>query len=66
MHLWLSINCSFVELQHTVVPKKFLPRFKYDKLKAKEYQLALIANLGNMWVVESIRHLGVDELADLL
>jgi hypothetical protein len=40
--------------------------FKYDKSKAKEYQLALTTNLGNLWVVESIGHLGVDGLADLL
>ncbi len=43
-----------------------LPMFKYDKSKAKEYQLALTTNLGNLWVVESIGHLGVDGLADLL
>jgi hypothetical protein len=41
-----------------VVTKNFLPRFKYDKSKAEEYQLALTANLGKLWVVESIRHLG--------
>jgi hypothetical protein len=49
-----------------VVTKKFLPRFKYDKSKAEKYQLALAASLGNMWVVDLIRHLGVDVLADLL
>jgi hypothetical protein len=64
--LWLSINCSFVELQHTVLTKKILPRFKYDKSKAEEYQLALTTSLGNLWVVDSITHLGADELADLL
>jgi hypothetical protein len=41
-----------------IVTKKLLPRFKYDKSKAKDYKLALIANLGNLWVVESIGHLG--------
>jgi hypothetical protein len=46
--------------------KKFLPRFKYDKSKVKEYQLALPTSLGNMWVVDSIRHMGADELTDLL
>jgi len=50
-----------------VVRKKFfLPRFNYDKSKVEEYQLALTASLGNLWVVDSIRHLGVDKLADLL
>jgi len=43
-----------------------LPRFKYDKSKAEKYQLALIANLGNMWVVDLIGHLGANGLADLL
>ncbi len=38
LRLRLNINCSFVELQHTVVTKKnFLPRFNYDKSKVKEY-----------------------------
>jgi hypothetical protein len=64
--LWLSIDCSFVEPQHTIVTKKFLRRFKYDKLKIEEYQLALIASLGNLWVVHSIGHLGADGLTDLL
>jgi hypothetical protein len=49
-----------------VVTKKFLPRFKYDKSKAEEYQLAFITSLGNLWVADSIRHLGADGLADLL
>jgi hypothetical protein len=39
---------------------------KYDKSKTKKYQLALIANLGNMWVTNLIGHLGVDRSADLL
>jgi hypothetical protein len=50
LRLWLNINCNFVEPQHTV----------------EEYQLALTTCLGNMWVVDSIGHLGVDGLADLL
>jgi len=29
--LQLNIDCSFVEAQHTVETKKFLPKFKYDK-----------------------------------
>jgi hypothetical protein len=62
----LSINCNFVKPQHTVVTKKILPRFKYDKSKAKKYQLALIANFKNMWVVNLIRHLGADRLDDLI
>jgi hypothetical protein len=37
LHLQLSINCTFIEPQHTIVTKKFLPRFKYDKSKVKEY-----------------------------
>jgi hypothetical protein len=41
-------------------------KFKYDKSKVEEYQLALTTNLGNLWVANSIRHLGVDELTDLL
>jgi hypothetical protein len=49
-----------------VVTKKFLPRFNYDKSKVEEYQLALVASLGNLWVVNSIGHLGGDKLVDLL
>jgi hypothetical protein len=49
-----------------VVTKKFLPRFNYDKSKVEEYQLALTTSLGNLWVVNSIGHLGADELVDLL
>jgi hypothetical protein len=50
-----------------VVTKKFfLPRFNYDKSKVEEYQLALIASLGNLWVADLIGHLGVEELANLL
>jgi hypothetical protein len=49
-----------------IVTKNFLPRFKYHKLKAEEYQLALTMSLGNLWVVGSTRHLGADWLADLL
>jgi hypothetical protein len=61
-----NINCSFVEPQHTIVTKNFLPRFKYDKSKVEKYQLALTTTIGNLWIVELIRHLGVDELVDLL
>jgi hypothetical protein len=43
-----------------------LPRFKYDKSKVEKYQLALTTNLGNLWVVDSIRHMGVKGLANLL
>jgi hypothetical protein len=67
LHLRLNIDCNFVEPQHTVVTKKiFLPRFNYDKSKVKEYQLALITSLGNLWVAHSIGHLRANELADLL
>jgi hypothetical protein len=67
LRLQLNINCSFVEPQHTVITKKFfLPRFNYDKSKVEEYELALTSNLGNLWVVDSIGHLGVDELTKLL
>jgi hypothetical protein len=64
--LRLNIDCSFVEPQHTVVTKKFLHRFNYDKSKVEEYQLALTTSFGNLWVVDSIGHLGVDGLIDLL
>ncbi len=65
--LRLNIDCNFVELQHTVVTKKFfLPKFNYDKSKVEEYQLALTASLGNMWVVDSIGHLGANKLVNLL
>jgi len=64
--LQLNIDYNFVELQYIVETKKFLPRFKYDKSKTKEYQLALVVSLGNLRVVDSIRHLGANELADLL
>jgi len=67
LRLRLNIDYSFVEPQHIVVTKQiFLPRFNYDKSKVEKYQLALIASLGNLWVVDSIRHLGADELIDLL
>jgi len=49
-----------------VVTKLFLPMFKYDKSKVEEYQLALTMSLGNLWVVDSFGHLGVDKLVDLL
>ncbi len=37
LRLQLSIDCSFVEPQNTVVTKKLLLRFKYDKSKVEEY-----------------------------
>jgi hypothetical protein len=58
LRLRSSIDCSFVEPQHMVVTKKILPKFKYDKSKAKKYQLALTMSLGNLWVADSIKHLG--------
>jgi hypothetical protein len=66
LHLRLSIDCSFVEPLHTIITNFFLPRFKFDKSKVEKYQLALTASFGNLWVVDSIRHLGVDKLVDLL
>jgi hypothetical protein len=61
LRLWLSIDCNFVEPQHTIVTKKILPRFKYEKLKVKKYQIALTASLRNMWIVDLIGHLGADK-----
>jgi hypothetical protein len=58
LRLRLSIDCTFVESQHIVVTKEFLPRFKYDKSKVQKYQLALIASLKDLWVANSIGHLG--------
>jgi hypothetical protein len=66
LSLRLNIDCSFVEPQLTIVTKKFLPRLKYDKSKVEEYQFALIVSFGNLWVADSIGHLGADGLADLL
>ncbi len=67
LRLRLNIDYNFVEPQHMVVAKKFfLPRFNYDKSKVEDYQFALTTNLGNMWVIDSIGHLGADELVDLL
>jgi hypothetical protein len=66
LRLRLSIDYSFVEPQHMVVIKKLLPWFKYDKSKAKEYQVTLITSLRNLWVVDSIGHLGANGLANLL
>jgi len=37
LRLRLSVDYSFVEPQHTVVTKKKLLGFKYDKSKAEEY-----------------------------
>jgi hypothetical protein len=51
LQLWLNIDCSFVEPQHTIETKKLLPMFKYDKSKYEKYQLALTTSLGNVWVV---------------
>jgi hypothetical protein len=66
LRLRLSINCIFVEPQHTTATKKFLPRFKYDNSKVEQYPLALTTSLGNLWVANSTRHLGVDGLINLL
>ncbi len=66
LRLWLSIDYSFVEPQHTIETKIFLLKFKYDKSKVEEYQLALRASLENLWVVDSIRHLGANRLTDSL
>ncbi len=66
LRLRWNINCTFIEPQHTVVTKKFLPRFKYDKSKVEKYQFVLITSLGNLWVANSIGHMGADGLADLL
>jgi hypothetical protein len=66
LRLRLSINYTFVEPQHIAVTKKFLPRFKYDKSKVEQYQLALITSLGNLWVTNFTGHLGVNGLTDLL
>jgi hypothetical protein len=41
-----------------------LPKFKYDKSKVEEYQLALTMSLGNLWVIDSIGDL--DGLTNLL
>jgi hypothetical protein len=37
LRLRLNIDCNFVEPQRTVVKKKFLPMFKYDKSKVEKY-----------------------------
>ncbi len=66
LHLWLNINYTFVEPQHIVVTKKFLPRFKYNKSKVEQYQFALTTSLGNLWVVNLTGHLGADGLTNLL
>jgi len=64
--LRLNIDYSIIEPQHTVVTKKILPGFKYDKSKVEKYQLALTSSLGNLLVVDSIWHLGAEGLVDLL
>jgi hypothetical protein len=66
LRLRLSINYNIVDPQHKIETNFFLPKFKYNKSKVKEYQLTLTASLGNLWVVDSIGHLGVDRLADPL
>jgi hypothetical protein len=66
LRLRLSIDCNFVEPQHTIITHFFLLKFKYDKSKAWEYQLTLTTSLGNLWVVNSIGHPGADGLIDLL
>ncbi len=43
-----------------------MPLFKYDKSKVEEYQLALTTSLGNLWVANSIGHLGANGLVDVL
>jgi hypothetical protein len=43
-----------------------MPRFKHDKSKVEKYQLALTTSLGNLWVDNSIGHLGADGLVNLL
>jgi hypothetical protein len=37
LRLQFSIDFNFVEPQYTIVMKKILPRFKYDKSKVEEY-----------------------------
>jgi len=37
LRLQLNIDYNFIEPQHTIVTKKFLPRFNYDKSKVEEY-----------------------------
>ncbi len=66
LRLRSNIDYTFVEPQHIVVAKKLLPKFKYDKSKVEEYQLALTMSLGNLWVPNSIGHLGADGLTDLM
>jgi len=66
LRLWLNIGYNFVEPQHMVVTKKLLPKFNYDKSKVAEYQLALIASFGNLWVADLIEHMGANGLANLL
>ncbi len=66
LSLQLSIDCTFDEPQHTIVTRKFLLRFKYDQSKVEKYQLTLTTSLGNLWVANSIGHLGANGLTDLL
>jgi hypothetical protein len=66
LRLWLNIDYTFVKPQHIVVTKNIMPRFKYDKPKVEEYQFVVTTNLGNLWVVNSIGHLGANGLVNLL
>jgi len=66
LRLRLNIDCSFVEPQHMIVTKKILFKFKYDKSKVEEYQLALTVSLRNLWFANLIRHLGANRLTNLL
>jgi hypothetical protein len=58
---------NVVLLNHNIrlKQKTLLHGFKHDKSKAEEYQLTLTTSLRNLWVVDSIRHLGADGLANL-
>jgi hypothetical protein len=62
----LSIDYTFVEPQHIIVTRNFLPRFKYDKSKVEKYQLVVTTSLKNLWVANSTGHLGANGLTDLL
>jgi len=64
----LDYVCNFFSISSTSssISISLMPRFNYDKSKVEEYQLALTPSLGNLWVADSIGHLGADELANLL
>jgi aspartate oxidase len=59
-------NAALLSHNIQLKQKKLLHGFKYDKSKAEEYQLTLTTSPRNMRVVDSIGHLGADELTDLL